>query len=245
MIFKVEHQESYSRGELLLRSIFGIFYIALPHGFILFFLAIWSQILQFLSFWIIVFTGRYPQSFYEYQIKYLQWTWRVNARLLNLADGYPAFGLDATDEATEYYIPYKESSDRFSVFLRGIFGFIYVLIPHGIVLYFLIIVSALISFLAWWIVLFTGRYPRDMFNFVLNVQRWGARLGAYLMYLTDIYPPFSLQPDMRPYEEEFGESFSGSEEEIASEYNSNTDRADENDEDTDQKGKQPDKDEFV
>ena len=244
MIFKIQHQESYSRSELLLRSFFGIFYIALPHGFILFFMAIWSQILQFLSFWIIIFTGRYPESFYEYQIKYLRWGWRVNARLLNLADGYPAFGLDGTDESTEYHIPYKETSDRLSVFLRGIFGFIYVLIPHGIVLYFLIIVTSLISFLAWWIVLFTGRYPKDMFNFVLNVQQWSSRLGAYLMYLTDVYPPFSLQPDMSPYEAEFGVSFSSIHEDMDQAYDDNSSEDGEED-DSDQKSKQPDKDELV
>lgn len=202
MKFNVYYQEEYSRGELLLRTFFGFFYIILPHAFILMFLALWSAILQFISFWVILFTGRYPENFFEYQVKYLRWSWRVNARILNLADGYPAFGLDVEDEAVEFEIPYKEESDRVSVLLRGLFGFIFVYIPHGFCLFFLAIVSNILVFVSWWIVLFTGKYPVDLFNFVLQVQQWSMRVNVYMMYLTDVYPPFSLDPDMEPYEQE-------------------------------------------
>ncbi len=202
MIFDIYHQERYSRSELLLRSFFGIFYIALPHGFILIFLGIWSSILQFISFWIILFTGRFPESFFEYQVKYLRWGWRVNARLLNMSDGYPSFGLDVEDENTTFEIPYKPSSDRGTVLLRALLGFFYVLLPHLFILNLLNIVAAFLMFIAWWAVLFTGSYPRDMFQFILNVQRWLARVNAYMMYLTDVYPPFSLNPDMSAYERE-------------------------------------------
>lgn len=202
MKFNVYYQEDYSRGELLLRTFFGFFYIVLPHAFILTFLALWSAILQFISFWVILFTGRYPENFFEYQVKYLRWSWRVNARILNLSDGYPAFGLDVEDEAIEFEIPYKEESDRVTVLLRGLFGFIFVYIPHGFCLFFLAIVSNLLVFVSWWIVLFTGKYPVDLFNFVLQVQQWSMRVNVYMMYLTDVYPPFSLDPDMTPYDQE-------------------------------------------
>jgi len=204
MKLNIYHQERYSRSELILRSIFGFFYIVLPHGFLLFFMAIWSAILNFLTFWIILFTGKYPESFFEYQVKYLRWSWRLNARVLNLADGYPAFGLDGTDDYTDFEIPYKEQSDRISVLLRAVFGFFYVLIPHLFVLYFLALISGILVFFAWWVVLFTGKYPVDMFNFILKTQRWGTRVNLYMMYMTDVYPPFSLDPDMTPYYEESG-----------------------------------------
>lgn len=152
--------------------------------------------MQFISFWVILFTGKYPESFFEYQVKYLRWKWRVNARLANMADDYPAFGLDVDDdEFTSYEVPYLEEQDRVSVLLRGLFGFIYVIIPHGFVLFFLGVVVNLFVFLAWWIVLFTGKYPYDMFKFNLNVFRWVERVNLYMMYLSDVYPPFSLEPE--------------------------------------------------
>ena len=61
MKLTIKHQEKYSRGELLLRTIFGALYIYLPHGFILMFVGLWGGILQFVAFWVILFTGRYPQ----------------------------------------------------------------------------------------------------------------------------------------------------------------------------------------
>ena len=67
MKLTVQHQESYSRGELLLRTFFGWLYIMIPHGFVLLFVALWSAILQFVAFWIILFTGRYPQSMFDFR----------------------------------------------------------------------------------------------------------------------------------------------------------------------------------
>ncbi|MGB0392197.1 MAG: hypothetical protein ACPGD5_11555, partial [Salibacteraceae bacterium] len=81
MKLTITHQETYSRGELLLRSFFGIFYIILPHIFLLLFIQLWGSILQFISFWVILFTGRYPQSYFEFQVKALRWNLRVNARV--------------------------------------------------------------------------------------------------------------------------------------------------------------------
>src|SRR5687767_10117998 len=106
--FDVKHQESYSRGELLLRTFFGFFYIALPHGICLMVLGLWGAILRFITFWIILFTGKYPKNYFEYQVKLMRWSLRVQARMMNLADGYPAFGLDATDTATSYDVTYRE-----------------------------------------------------------------------------------------------------------------------------------------
>jgi len=198
----IHYQEQYSRGELLLRSFFGVFYILIPHGFLLFFYGIWGAILQFLAFWVILFTGSYPQNWFEYQIKLQRWNLRVNARILNMSDGYPPFGLDAEDDAIEYDVPYLEESDRVSVLLRAIFGFIYVLIPHAFILFFLNIVSSFLAFLAWWIVLFTGTYPQSFFEFILKVLRWGIRVNLYMGFMSDTYPPFSLDPDETETEEE-------------------------------------------
>ena len=92
MKLTIQHQERYSRGELLLRTLFGWIYILIPHVFILMFVSLWGAILQFAAFWVILFTGRYPQSMFEFQVGLMKWSLRVNARMYNVSDGYPAFG---------------------------------------------------------------------------------------------------------------------------------------------------------
>lgn len=109
MKLTIKNQENYSRGELLLRSIFGPLYITLPHMFLLFFVGICGSILYFIAFLVVVFTGTYPKSFFEFQVQLMRWRLRLNARLLNLSDGYPAFGLSGTDdEYTQLEVPYPE-----------------------------------------------------------------------------------------------------------------------------------------
>src|SRR5258708_13375683 len=109
MKLTIAHQENYSRGELLLRTFFGFFYLTLPHAFLLMLFGIWGAILTFISFWVILFTGRYPESFFEFQVKLIRWSVRLSARRQNLDDGYPAFFLDGTDEHTSFEMPYPES----------------------------------------------------------------------------------------------------------------------------------------
>ena len=195
MTLEIKHQESYSRCELLLRSFFGLFYIVLPHAFLLMFMAIAAGVLSFLSFWVILFTGRYPQSWFEFQVKYMRWSLRVNSRLYNLSDGYPAFGLNAADEYVTFDVTYPESISRSSVLLRGLFGWFYVLIPHGFVLALLSIAVSVVSFIGWWAVLFTGSFPKSMFDLIVQFLRWSQRVSVYMANMSDEYPPFSGLPD--------------------------------------------------
>lgn len=192
MTYSVKYAESLSRGELLLRTFFGIFYIIIPHAFCLFFVGLWGAILGFISWWIILFTGRYPQSFFEFQVGLIRWQMRLAARRLNLADGYPAFGISATDDSTHVEIPYPESLSRGLLLVKTFFGAIYVLIPHGFVLAFLSIGVMFATVIGWWIILFTGRLPRGIHDFIVGVQRWSLRVNLYIGNMTDTYPPFSL-----------------------------------------------------
>jgi hypothetical protein len=79
---------------------------------------------------------------------------------------------------------------RLSVFFRLIFG-----IPHFIVLYFLSIALSVITFIAWFAILFTGKYPAGLHRFALQVTHWSTRVSGYLYLLTDKYPPFALGDD--------------------------------------------------
>jgi hypothetical protein len=175
-----------------MRTLFGIIYIGIPHLFLLMFLGIWGSILSFISFWIILFTGRYPESFFEFQVKLMKWNLRVNSSLLNLIDGYPAFGLSSEHEDIELNVEFPESLSRGKLLLKFFFGWLYVLIPHVIAMYFLMVISAIINFIAFWAILFTGRYPQSMFDFQVGFMRWSTRVNLYLNNMTDVYPPFSL-----------------------------------------------------
>jgi len=83
-----------------------------------------------------------------------------------------------------------EPQSRLSVLLR-----IFYAIPHLIVLYLLNAVLSIVSFIAWLVILFTGKYPGGMMNFTTGGLRWSLRVGGYLALLTDKYPPFSLEDD--------------------------------------------------
>ncbi|MFC2130654.1 DUF4389 domain-containing protein [Bacteroidota bacterium] len=192
MELSVKHQEKYSRGELLLRTFFGWIYIGIPHFFLLFFIGLWSGILAFVSWWAILFTGRYPQSFFEFQVKTLKWSLRVAASLFNLVDGFPPFGLNTADDTTKFEMPYPESLGRGTLLLKTFLGWIYCGIPHGFCLSFRYLWSYILGFIAWWAVLFTGKYPESWHEFNVGTLRWTFRFDLYLYYfMSDDYPPFS------------------------------------------------------
>jgi len=191
MKLTIQHQERYSRGELLLRTFFGWLYILIPHGFVLLFVGLWGAILQFVAFWVILFTGRYPQSMFEFQVGLMKWSLRVSARMYNLSDGYPAFGIKSTDEYTDVVVPYPEKVSRGLTLLRFFFGIFYVYLPHMFILYFRAVFVGILIFLAWWVVLFTAKYPDFMFDWVSGQIRWQFRVTLYMMYMTDTYPPFT------------------------------------------------------
>ncbi len=113
------------------------------------------------------------------------------ARMYNVTDGYPAFGINSTDDLTSLEIPYPEKVSRGLTLVRMLFGIFYVYIPHFFILYFRAIWVALQMFIAWWVVLFTAEYPKSMHEWVVGQIRWQMRVSLYMMYMTDTYPPFT------------------------------------------------------
>jgi Domain of unknown function (DUF4389) len=194
MKFDITQQESYSRSELLLRTFFGWLYIMVPHALVLFFVGIWSSILHFISWWVILFTGRYPASFFEFHVKMLAWTMRLHAVTWNLVDGYPAIGTAGSHPAVTLEVPYPPSLSRAKLLLRAFVGVIYVSIPHGICLYCRMLATSVLNGLSWWYILFYGRIPKSWFQFNVGTLRWTLRLNLYMTNMTDDYPPFSGKP---------------------------------------------------
>jgi hypothetical protein len=90
-----------------------------------------------------------------------------------------------------FNVDYPQSLSRGVHILRTLLGYFYVMIPHGFLLAFYGIAVSFVMFIAWWIVLFTGTYPESMFRFVERYFRWSLRVGAYMAFMTDIYPPFN------------------------------------------------------
>jgi FtsH-binding integral membrane protein len=135
----------------------------------------------------ILFRRKYPRWWFDWNLALTRFSYRVWTYLSLLTDVYPS-----TDEeqAVHIDISYPDTSElnRWLPLVKWILA-----IPHYIVLFFLWIAAEVIVIIAWFAILFTGRYPRDMFNFVVDVSRWYLRVMAYAALLvTDKYPPFSL-----------------------------------------------------
>jgi hypothetical protein len=190
MKLTITHQEKYSRGQLLLRTILGLFYIRVPHLFLLGIVGIWSTILNFIMFWIALFTAKFPESIFKFQLGMQNWSLRVEATLANLVDGYPAFFPSGTSDVVSLEVPRPEKLSRGLVILR-LFSIIYVGIPHGICLGLRFIWTGVLGFLAWFAILFAGTYPARWHAFNVGSYRWLTRISLYLGYFTDEYPKFS------------------------------------------------------
>jgi len=178
MTLTISHQDRYSRGQLILR----------------FFLGLWSAILSFVTFWVVLFTAHFPKGIFDYQIKLNRWGIRMEAALMNLVDGYPPFGLDAVSDKVAFDVPRPERVSRGLTILRVLFGAFYVGIPHGVCLLVRAIASLVLMIVAWFAVLFTGKYPAKMHEFIVGTCRWSLRVNLYLGYFTDAYPAFSGKP---------------------------------------------------
>ncbi|HLB27192.1 MAG TPA: DUF4389 domain-containing protein, partial [Dehalococcoidia bacterium] len=136
----------------------------------------------------ILFRQKYPRWWFDWNLQLLRFSNRVGAYLGLLRDEYPS-----TDEeqAVRLQIQYPDARSDLNRWLPLVKWFL--AIPHYVVLVFLAIAGVVAVIIAWFAILFTGRYPRGLFDFVVGVMRWSNRVTAYAFVLTtDRYPPFSL-----------------------------------------------------
>jgi len=175
------------------RAIANVF-IAIPHLIILYVLNIVSQVLAFVSWILVVFTGKLPDGIATVQVMYLRYVARTYTYVMFMREEYPPFSFDtvAADPGDDPRVrvdiaPQVDDRNRVTAFFR-----IILVIPHLFVLALLAIgvwVSLIIAFFA---VLFTGQWPAGLRDYVIKVMRWGVRVQAYFLLLTDLYPPFEL-----------------------------------------------------
>ena len=136
----------------------------------------------------ILFRQKYPKWWFDWNLALSRFSMRVSAYLALMRDEYPS-----TDEAQAVHLDlvYPDVKTNLNRWLPLVKWFL--AIPHYIVLVFLAIAVVVCVIIAWFVILFIGRYPKGLFDFVLGVFRWSLRVEAYaLLMLTDKYPPFAL-----------------------------------------------------
>jgi Domain of unknown function (DUF4389) len=136
----------------------------------------------------ILFRQKYPRWWFDWNLELTRFSSRVALYGALLDDRYPS-----TDESQSLHldIPYPDAQSDLNRWLPLVKWFL--AIPHYIALFFLAIAAVVCIVIAWFAIVFTGRYPRGLFDFVVGVGRWSVRVSAYAALLTtDRYPPFSL-----------------------------------------------------
>jgi len=137
----------------------------------------------------ILFRQKYPRWWFDWNRELVRFSARVHTYLVLMNDQYPS-----TDE--EQWVQLEIEYPNVEVDLSRGMPLIkwFLAIPHYIVLFFLAIGAFFAVIFAWFAILFTGRYPKSLFDFVMGVQRWYLRVIAYMaIMVTDKYPPFSLE----------------------------------------------------
>jgi len=181
--YDVEYPDRLSR--LL---IFVKWLLAIPHFIVLYVLGLVTGLFTVIAWFAILFTGRYPRGMFDFVVGVNRWSYNASAYILLLRDEYPPFSMERGRYPLTYEVEYPERLSRLLIFVKWL-----LVLPNVIVLAFLWLAVYVTSIIAWFAILFTGQYPRGLFDFAVGVMRWGARVNAYTNLLRDDYPPFSLK----------------------------------------------------
>jgi hypothetical protein len=183
--FDVEYPERLSRWKIFLKWLFAI-----PQFIIVYLLQIVGSVMVLIAFFSILFTKKWPRGMFDFMVQIQRWTANTLVYALTLQrDEYPPFSGDAGEYPVQLEVDYDENLSRWMIFVKWL-----LVLPHLFVLLFLLTAAYVVVFIAFFAILFTGRYPRGMFDFVTGALRWTFRVNAYGQWLmTDRYPPFSLK----------------------------------------------------
>jgi hypothetical protein len=170
--------------------------LLVPHLVVLVFLWIAGLGATVAAFFSILFTGRYPAGIFDFNVGVMRWTWRVAFYGYNAAgtDRYPPFTLaDVADYPARLTVARPPVLSRKLVLVKWWL----LAIPHYLVLAVFLGASGgglvgLLVAIGLVALLFTARYPRSIFGFVMGMNRWAFRVAAYALLMTDAYPPFRL-----------------------------------------------------
>ncbi len=193
LTFKAELTEPLSPALWLVK-----WFVLIPHFIVLPFLWVGFAFSWIVALFAILFTGRYPRGLFDYNVGVMRWTWRVAFYCYQAlgTDQYPPFTLQAGGYPADLDVAYPETLSRGLVLVKWWL----LAIPHYIVVG---ILQGGAGFESWGLVtiltlfaavslLFTGRYPKDIFRLIVGMNRWAFRVFAYVALMTDQYPPFRL-----------------------------------------------------
>jgi len=174
--------------------------LAIPHFIILAFLWIAFGVVWVIAFFAILFTGKYPRGLFDFNVGVLRWSWRVGFYSYQAlgTDKYPPFTLESVDDyPADLEVAYPERLSQGLVLVKWWL----LAIPHYIIVGLFQggyggrggggLVSIL-TIVAAVMLLFTGKYPEDIFKVIVGMNRWTYRVYAYVSLMTDKYPPFRL-----------------------------------------------------
>jgi hypothetical protein len=168
--------------------------LAIPHFIVLYALQTVAEVVALISWFIILFTGNMPDGLANVQAMYLRYALRTYSFAAFMREEYPPFTFATTpaDPADDPRIrvdlqPQLTDRNRLTVGLRFIW-----IIPQAIVLTFVAIAAYVVIIIGFFAVLFTGKWPEGMREFVVKFWGWWLRVAAYGLLLTDVYPPFAL-----------------------------------------------------
>ncbi len=200
LVLKGELRETPSRVLWLVKWL-----LLIPHFIILVFLWVAFIFMTFLAFWAILFTARYPESLFRFNVGVMRWTWRVMFYGYGAlaTDEYPPFSLEEEDYPATLEVAYPERLVPGMVLVKWLLAlphyFILALIlgwessnggyadhQHSGLIWILVMIAAIV-------LLFAGKYLKDIFKLVVGLNRWAFRVLAYIALMTDEYPPFRLE----------------------------------------------------
>ncbi len=166
--------------------------LAIPQFVVVYLLVIVERALSILSFFFVLFTKKIPDPIFNLRVMAYRYQWRVTTFAFFMRDEYPPFSfeLTATDDGIDdarLSIQPPGEMNRWLPLVKWVLA-----IPHYIVLAFLAIGVFFVWIITFFAVLITGRYPRGLRDFVVGVSRWAYRVTAYVLFMTDEYPPFRL-----------------------------------------------------
>jgi ABC-type multidrug transport system fused ATPase/permease subunit len=160
--------------------------LAIPHWIALTFLGIAGLVVLILSWFAVLFTGRYPKGMFDFIVGLQRWGIRVAAYVFLLTDKYPPFTLaDDPSYPVRLVVDYPEHIARWRPLVQWILVY-----PVTIALYLFFFLSFFAALFGWFAILFTGRMPQKLFNTIVVTLRWVARHNVYGYWMTEPYPPF-------------------------------------------------------
>ena len=187
--FDIAYPDGLSRWKTLLRA-----FLILPVLLMLSLIQYFTQLGSLIGFTTVFWRKKYPMWLFSGMAGSFGYVARSSAYWLLLTDKFPSFSPEESPVTLEFDDPPSGQLSRWRVF----FWKLVLLIPHFIVLAFLMIAVFAVTVIAWFGILFTGNYPRGLFQFVVGIQRWYWRTIGYFMSFNDRFPPYALAADAGP-----------------------------------------------